>query len=216
MYVKKNRLIMVRRLTGIIPFLITMASCGQDVKCNKTVEYAFLAKKIPKEVCLPEGHQITRLYKNTDVNNDGFKDLIFDWSKINLKDGDTLYISIYNQLKDSTFVLFRTFSNLKPLYFKRYNFEYQVKDSMLNEIKSRYNEQIPPYRLEFKNDIIYMSFIIGAPFVTLNQYYQYKKDTWYLVKEEIWDESGEHIQKEKILDFEQVKIDDFNYLNYLD
>ena len=215
MNAKNNNLIM-RRFTGIMLFSITIASCGQDIKCNRAVEYDFLIKKIPEEVCLPEGHQITRLYKSTDVNKDGLKDLIFDWSKINLKDGDTLYVSIYNQLNDSTFSHFKTFNNLKPIFFKEYSFEYRVKDPMLNEIKSKYNEQIPPYRLEFKNNIIYISFIIGAPYVTINQYYQYKKDTWYLMKEEIWDESGEHIKKEKIMGFEQLRIDDFDYLNYLD
>src|SRR5690606_15661970 len=98
----------------------------QNPDCNQKVWIGKFAKLISKDICIKNGpYHISQVYEMCDVNNDGLKDLIIDYNKVNLQDGDTIFVSVYLQKSDSTFKLLKTFDNLYPIYFDRYDLEYQ-------------------------------------------------------------------------------------------
>lgn len=95
-------------------------------------------KKVPKGVCIPAGYIISEIFEPTDMNKDSLPDFIFKWRKSNLTDGDTLFVTIYIQNRDSSFSNFRTFKNLFPIYFERYDFDYIPKDEKLKTLHKKY------------------------------------------------------------------------------
>jgi hypothetical protein len=133
----------------------------QDTNCNRTVEIKEYSKILPIEVCLPKGYQVVYIYNNVDFNSDKKNDFCFAWRKINISDGDTTYISIYKQNSDSTYHIFKTFKNLRPLFFKDYSPEYHPKDSSLNELKGKYIGY-GLRKLNFENDLIKVVFAADA------------------------------------------------------
>lgn len=94
-------------------------------------------------MCILYGHNIREIFECGDVNLDGLDDYVFTYTKINPKDGDTTYVGIYYATSDTTFTLKEVYPNLYPIVFMRYDFEYRVKDSLLNEIQGMYNGNYP-------------------------------------------------------------------------
>ncbi len=138
-----------------IALCLNIASVAQIVDCNRNVWFKGDEKKIPKEVCILKGdYRITQVYERGDINDDGLEDFIFDWNKNPLEDGDTIYVTIYTQNPDSTFSHFRTFDNLYPIYFKRYDFDYIPKNEKLRKLHKKYFGHYPFLGITFeKGDI---------------------------------------------------------------
>ena len=189
---------------------------------NRNVKVKRYSKILPEEVCIPKGYWISFVRKEIDVNKDSLSDFVFDWNKPVLQDGDTLYLTVYKQNKDSSFSHLKTFSNLFPLYFKRYDRDYRfdVKlDSFLNQIHSRYDDGYPLEKLEFSNSKIIIKIRTSVTDgITLFYEYDLLVNNWLLIKREDWFEnplSGEF----EVTNTDKIKtkefIDDFDYLDYL-
>lgn len=164
----------------ILIFLITVLSgFSQDsliVECNRSVKISSFLKKMPNEVCLPKGnYQVTHIFENTDINEDGYDDFIFKYSKYPLTDGDTSYISVYTQNSDSSFSFFRTFDNLYPLYFLKYDIEFIPKDERLRLIHKKYENEYLLLNLEFNKNRIIIKRKMDAEF-NLIITYKYNKE----------------------------------------
>jgi len=105
------------RPIGILVILLSVNywSCYAQRPCNRDVNSADLAIKLPKEVCIPYGYKIFNVVDSVDLNNDDLKDVVVAWAKLPIEDGDTTFYSIYSQQKDSSFSLVRTYSNFQTL-----------------------------------------------------------------------------------------------------
>ncbi|MEM4326149.1 MAG: hypothetical protein QXU40_02515 [Candidatus Pacearchaeota archaeon] len=138
----------------IIILLHNIIVSAQDTTCNRAVQVKSYEKELPKEVCIPQGYLISDIYEKTDINGDSLNDFIFDWNKNPLKDGDTIYVTIYLQNPDGTYKYFRTFNNLYPIYFKSYSLDYIPQDTSLILIHRKYENFYPLHRLKFEKDLI--------------------------------------------------------------
>lgn len=199
--------------------LVSFSCQSQNTNCNRTVKFKSDAKLIPKGICLEEGFEFSYVYDHADITGNGLKDFIAQWRKKDLKDGDTLYLSVYQQIDSSNYELFRTFDNFYPVYFKDYDFEYDVPDSLLNELKGAYNGVDPLNQLEFnKSEIL----IHLQPGVLDHYFLHYRYDPndreWYLERriysEENYEGSLREVTNEYLWD-QKLSIDKFNYFDYL-
>lgn len=147
----------MKKIIVIAHFILTWpATCilAQSNECNQKVWVKRLAKLIPKEVCIPPGYHITEARNEVDLNGDGLKDIIFDWNKESLSDGDTIFVSAYLRNADSSYFFYRTFKNLYPIYFKSYKLDYTPKKKELENLQRRYEDQYPLIKLEFGKESI--------------------------------------------------------------
>ena len=56
-----------------IAFLFSIASYAQNTDCNRAVWIKQDEKKLPKEICIPNGnYHITEIYERVDVNGEKF------------------------------------------------------------------------------------------------------------------------------------------------
>jgi len=160
----------------LILFLCSIVSYAQNTDCNRAVWIKEDEKKLPKEICIPNGnYHITEVYEKVDVNGDGLEDFIFDWNKNPLQDGDTIYVTIYTQNSDSTFSFFRTFNNLYPIYFKSYSRDYIPKDEKLRSVHKKYRGEYLLLKLKFEKNIIEIT-IMGDATTDLIITYKYDRD----------------------------------------
>lgn len=175
--------------------------CAQNINCNSETN-SFNKnelKLIPKEICLPKGYIIWSIGDSTDINGDGLKDFFMYWRKQELpKNGDTMYLSIYEQKKDKSFMLVRKFSNLDPIYgSKIYLREYIFQDQLFKiKIEAAVRE----------GGIFYY-------------YYDNNIKNWVLKKQEYWIESPDG-NSTKIKSMEkppkEITLDKFNYKDVVD
>ena len=142
-------------LLGLVIIARGAVSVAQHTDCNRAVWFNRFTNLLPKEVCIPKGnYHITQVHERTDINEDGLEDFIFEWNKNPLQDGDTLYVTIYAQNQDSTFSHFRTFNNLYPIYFERYDSEYNPPNKKLSPLHKKYNGEYPFLELTFEKGIM--------------------------------------------------------------
>ncbi|PGH37825.1 MAG: hypothetical protein CRN43_18855, partial [Candidatus Nephrothrix sp. EaCA] len=142
-------------LLGLVIIARGAVSVAQHTDCNRAVWFNRFTNLLPKEVCIPKGnYHITRVYERADINEDGLEDFIFDWNKKTLQDGDTLYVTIYAQNQDSTFSHFRTFNNLYPIYFERYDTDYIPTSKKLRPLHKKYDDDYPFLELAFQKDVL--------------------------------------------------------------
>jgi hypothetical protein len=168
----------------------SVISVAQYTDCNRTVWINRFTNLLPKEVCIPKGnYHITEVYERIDLNGDGLEDFVFDWNKNPLQDGDTLYVSIYNQNPDSTFYFFRTFNNLYPINFKSYSLDYIPQNDNLRTIQRKFNDQYPFLKLTFEKETIQITMkedaeanlIITYKFDKLINNWRYEKSEEYFL-----------------------------------
>jgi len=202
----------MKRITLFSLLLLYFFVEAQMLDCNQTVWSNYDAKKIPKDICLSNEYQFLYIHNPTDVNGDGLDDFIFNWDRISIQDGDTTFVSIYIQNSDSTFSHFRTFNNLFPIYFDRYDIGYIPQDTSLIPLLRRYETNSTPFRkLEFKQDSLIITIYLDAK-TDLRTIYVYDKNlnNWlYKRSDEILYEGGE-----RAYDLEDKlgpTIDDFTY-----
>lgn len=206
-------------LSALLLFVSFSCQAQNQAYCNRAVRSDFYSKKIPQGICLKPGYEFSYLYDQVDVNGDGMKDFMTEWRRQDIEDGDTLFLSIYEQIDSAKYELVKTFDNLYPIYFKDYDFEYDVPDSLLNELKGAYNGGNPLNRLEFKEGeiIIYLQPGVVDHYFLHYRYDPREKD-WYLERRIYSEEDYEgnlHEVSNEYLWEERMSLDDFNYFNYL-
>jgi hypothetical protein len=207
----------------ILPVLLVFISFScqaqNQIDCNRAVRSDFYSKKIPEDICLTPGYEFSYLYDYADVNDDGLKDFITEWRKQDIQDGDTLYLSIYEQVDSAKYELAWTFDNLYPIYFQRYELSYVVEDSLLNELQGRYGGKNPLNILEFKKGEILIHLQPGVVDHYFLQYrYDPKAKNWYLEKRIYSEEDYEGNLQERTNEYlwdQKISIDKFDYFDYL-
>jgi len=207
----------------MLPILLVFISFScrsqNQVDCNRAVRSDFYSKKIPQGICLKPGYEFSYLYDRVDVNGDGMKDFITQWRKQNIQDGDTLYLSIYEQVDSAEYELARTYDNLFPIYFERYDLSYVVEDSLLNELQGAYNGSDPLRQLKFEEIKITMHLKPGAvDHYFLHYRYDPEDKDWYLDRriysEEDYEGNLHEVSNEYLWD-ERMSLAEFNYFDYL-
>ena len=193
-------------------WLLNMVACAQKNDCNRNVWIKSDEKLIPKQVCIPSGYLIYNIYEQTDFNGDGLKDFFFKWGNAELKDGDTLFVSIYNQNPDSTFTHFKTFNNLYPIYFKEYGLNYKPVNKELDDLHKKYEGEYQFLELEFKKGLISLLIKYEAK-VELEINYQYDliKRNWIYQDAELHDFALNKTSKIDLSKKVGPTINDFTY-----
>lgn len=188
--------------------------------CNQFTKLSDKYKMmIPKDFCMPSGYLCYYLINDRDLTSDGKNDLVIHWQKLNMKDGDTTFVTIYQRINDSTLIHKATLSNLYPLYFKEYVLEYDPPKDLEN-IFSKLAENAQRFKVEFrKNEIWIELFTEAQAGVDLFFKYNTNKENWYLIKEVYW--FGDNLRMErKIRETKTIKngmsIQQFNMFDYLD
>jgi hypothetical protein len=193
---------------------------GQKLSnCYRNVRSKWMKSRLDSSICLPSNsYFISDILEEVDLNDDGLKDKVISWTKVKMHDGDTIFYSIYTGNNAGTYSLMRTFSNLKPLYFKSYSDDYFTGSKRLDSIKIRYIK--PEFvEAEFIRNSILITIYIEAT-VLKKLYFVYSKNdhNWVLSREvmltiESQNETNwkkEYDRAPKIYFF----LEDFNILKY--
>lgn len=122
----------MKKITVVAFFiLIGCESRGQEStdSCTRASRpgWEFLLDKIPRNLCLPKGMLLANAYPFTDINGDALQDVVIQYHKEGLSDGDTLFTGIYFMNTDSSFTLVRKLGKLDPLYFEIRSPDYYSK-----------------------------------------------------------------------------------------
>ncbi|MBP5704792.1 MAG: hypothetical protein J6X12_08885 [Paludibacteraceae bacterium] len=182
------------------------------------METLFDAESLPAEICLPEGYVINNVLF-TDSNKDGLEDIWITWHKEKFGIGDTTFVSVYFQSKDSTYSLNKTFSNIFPIWFGDYDYRTIDENSMPEKWKSifrkyAYMYEISPLRdYSIEKNLINLDVLYDAGSVIKVIYkYDVKKNNWFYFNSCVHYRSGD----EKPIDLSKSvgpTIDDFDYLH---
>jgi len=222
-------------IMGMLIYLLFLSSkcCSQEESCNQQVRTKWLKNKIPNSVCIPKNQHIREIKSDNDINKDELNDFIITHSKINIKDRDTLFVSIYTQNADSTFLLKKTLGNLYPIILNDYSSDIYIKDSISGVFVTSYNGIYPLEKLEFLKEEVILKINVGAgETITFHFIYRKAEDNWFLEcaeyrggltrqAEELLRADGvlnEFKPTIKRIDFEkeeQIPIDDFNYFDWI-
>ncbi len=189
-----------------------------SAECNRKVESLFDAESLPAEICLPEGYVINNVLF-TDSNKDGLEDIWITWHKEKFGIGDTTFVSVYFQSKDSTYSLNKTFSNIFPIWFGDYDYRTIDENSMPEKWKSifkkyAYMYEISPLRdYSIEKNLINLDVLYDAGSVIKIIYkYDVKKNNWFYFNSCVHYRSGD----EEPIDLSKSvgpTIDDFDYLH---
>lgn len=211
-------------LTGIAPLQYCQAQ-KVNKNCNRAVKLQEYKKDLIKEVCIPGGYEISMLrtdLRDIDINGDGLGDFIFDWNRPKLKDGDTLFLTVYKMNKDSSYSFLKTFKNLYPLHFESY--DDGPKEQKYRKIyEDCYSYGYPLKYLDLNSGTISLTLKIddGSGYF-LKYQYDNKKQNWYLIKKQNWIDTTDEVtypDGRKYIELELPKksesIDDFSYEKYL-
>jgi len=129
---------------------------------------------------------------------------------------DTIYVSVYKQINDSTYSFLKTFNNLFPLFLKSY--DYPSKNALAAKIFECYADGYPLKNLTFQNGAIEMTMRIDAASGYFLKYtYISKKRNWYLTTYQEWFDRphGERRFEDHKIPEEGESIDEFSYQKYL-
>jgi len=208
-------------LFGVISILIANQSMSQVATkpCYRITKIKKQEKELIREICIPKGYIINHIYTrlvDLDANGDGLSDVIFDWHKQNLRDADTIYLTVYKMNKDSSYSLLKTFRNLLPVYISDYNNRPQKKT--INRIYECYNESPPLISIGFDNGTITLTIRIDPASGYLFKYvYKPERENWYLATFQEWIDMPDGIRKSENREIlkEDESIDDFSYQKYL-
>lgn len=180
-----------------------------DSLCNRNVEIQNYLRKLPKDICIPFGYHISFIRSETDINNDGLLDFIFEWNSPELKDGDTIFISCYLQNPDLSYSHLKSFKHLYPVYFKDYSASYVPIDSTLKELKNRMVMGYALKSLKFEGMFIKIEFKADAASDFCLEYkFDVEKENWFLIKSELTNFEEDHRDWSKVFG---PSIDDFTY-----
>lgn len=199
-------------------FFISFLSYGQNFECNQLT--AGGKRKVPKDICIPDGYNIREIFKCGDLNLDGVDDYAFTYTKIKLEDGDTTYLGIYHATSDTTFSLKKIYTNLYPISFRDYGYsDYNMKlPEELKAILAIYHGNYPLNWIKFLNGKIELS-ITQAYNESLVLHFAYDsvKDDWMLTETAFFIEYDEQTEKTmtEYKGDEQISLENFNYFDWL-
>ncbi|GAB4514889.1 MAG: hypothetical protein Tsb004_23400 [Allomuricauda sp.] len=218
----------------LISLLFLSCKCqSQEEKCNQRVRFKSLEGEIPSSICIAKNHYIREIVSKKDINNDGLNDFVLSHSKINVIDGDSLFVSIYTQKSDSSYILKKTLGNLYPVFLDDYRKQFYIKNSSLNEIEVSYSGMYPFEKLEFlKNEILLKIEVGAAETMELHFVYRKEEDNWFMEWAEYYAgltrQAEELLREDGILDEfkptteridfekeEQRPIDEFDYFDWI-
>ncbi len=194
-------------------------SCAQQSRCNRALRFNHLRSKLDSVICIPDGYQIMQINNDSDLTDDGRKDKAVRWQKIKLIDGDTIYYSIYVGKASGNWRLYKRLNNLKPLYFKNYDFESKTGNELYDSIKTNYSYPTMS-DVEFVTNSINLTFYTSA--VTIKRLfftYSLKDRTWILTREIQWFAPTRY-EDDRKQEYDRVpensmRIDDFDILKYI-
>jgi len=217
-------------LTSFFILLITVKCSSQEINCNQKVYRSSLKIKIPKSVCIPENYHIREILSQKDINNDSLKDFVFTYSKLKINDTDTLFVGVYTQKRDSTYIFKKKSGNLYPMFLEDYDSDIYINKSDETKELFSYSGNYPLNKLEFLENEIVIDFGIGeGETMELHFVYRKKESNWFLewgiyeskltkTEEEILGEKNNFIsskEKKYYEKSEQISIDEFNYFDWL-
>jgi len=205
---------------------ITVACHTQEKSCNRTVHVTSFAKRLPSDICLPEGYILWDILADTvDINGDGRIDFAARLQKIDAQDGDTTLVVLYKQSEKGNYKEWVTFDNLFPIYMDDYRYDYdRNKGDTTWLMKLRVQYQSPEFSsVLFEKDTIIVKFNTSAGsgllmYFKLNE----KQNDWNLVKQATWDGDVRTNEIKEIPDYgivipkDKYSIRKFNMLDYLD
>lgn len=222
------------KLLVIITLIFFSSSCcSQEEKCNQQVSTKWLKNKIPNSVCIPNNQHIREIKSKKDINKDKLNDFIITHSKINAKDRDTLFVSIYTQNTDSTYSLKKTLGNLYPIILNDYNSDLYINDSLSGVFVTGYNGIYPLKKLEFLEEEVVLKINIGAGETMVFHFiYRNTEDNWFLewaeYRGELTRQAEELLRADGVLNEfkptiekiyysneEQIPIDEFDYFDWI-
>jgi len=199
-------------------FILSIVSYGQDTDCNQLTKGAI--RNVPKDVCIPYGYQITKVFKCEDLNLDGSDDYVFTYTKIKPADGDTTYLGIYYTTSDTTHILKHVYTNLYPIIFGNYGYsDYNMKlPKKLKDILAIYHGNYPLNWIKFLEGKIELSIIQAYnESLVLHFTYDQEKDDWLLSETEFNEEYNDQTSttRTEYKRDERISIKDFNYFDWL-
>lgn len=163
---------------------------------------------------LPNGDYEYLPFENKyNINGDEFKDLIIKWRKKNLPEGDNQKYSVFFAVNDTMYILKKTFHNLAPLHFEKYDEYYKTGNEFLDSIKETYHGWYPCKGIDFKDSLVIIDYWYEPYYYYRNIYmYSRKMDNWYLEKKVLFERTTENKQI-KNYDMEKYKnlLEDFSY-----
>jgi hypothetical protein len=209
-----NKLLNLKHTILLILLTQVMNSNGQP--CNQQSLLNKQRNKIPSGVCIRSGHIIDEILDSVDVNGDGKFEFLVTWHLSQLRDGDTIYVSIFNKSSNGTYTNLKTFNNLFPINFKSYSLSYKVADQRFTEIHNAYNGMYPFRDLQFENSSISIK-IMSAVNEGYILVYEFRPDrnNWYLKRKEKWAEVDDRTVTELQSLVKSETIDQFSYLDYM-
>lgn len=209
----------------ILLFLLMSSCCSlaQQSKCSRTIRYSHLKAKLDSSICVPIGYHITNIYE-ADLNGDEAVDKMVRYQKVNLSDGDSIFYAIYKNAS-GRFTFLKTFSNLRPLYFK--NYDARSGNKFYDSLKRLYF--YPSHTsVELSYGTIEIS-LYTDPATIKKLFFTYSKkaDTWILSREIQWfippksyegdeklDENGRKQEFDRVPET-PLRIEDFDILKYI-
>ena len=197
---------------------ISFLSCGQNPECNQLTTGG--KRKVPKDVCVPDGYNIRVIFECGDVNLDGIDDYAFTYTKIKPEDGDTTFLCIYYATSDSTFTLKKSYTNLYPIIFLSYGFN-DRNDKLSNELKAiiaKYSGNYPLNWIKFLDGKIRISIIQAyRESLVLDFAYNAEKDDWLLTETEFNVEYDEQVRttRTEYTGDGRISIVEFDYFDWL-
>lgn len=192
-----------------------------DQNCNRLVNNKKQASQLPKGFCMPNGYSVSWIFE-ADINADENIDRLIEYQKINWKCGDTIYLSVFFGVNDTTFTHYKTYSNLyTPLV------EQSFKDIewLVNNCKDEYMSKWAwdnQMWLRFSRGQILIPFAVDL-WNGYDFYFTYDKNrnNWYLTQQQKWviPDGGYEMKYELGSILEKVVngicIDDFKINDYL-
>jgi hypothetical protein len=190
--------------------------CAQQDSCYQNSWTKRIAKKLPANVCINKEETIYQFFSDFDFNKDGLSDIAIKAGKSKKSNGDTLKLTIFRQLIDSTFVEFMQLDNIFPIYFEKYSLDYNIQDEGLLKTKNRYQEAYPLEHLKLEDNYISIRMIADATasFHLLYTYSTPEKD-WLLTEFSIVNEEIDTVINHDTFRL-GTSILDFSYFDYIE
>jgi len=203
---------------------VSTISCAQESPCNRAAFLPSYEKRLPEEICLPEGYMLRAILADTvDIDGDGNADYAIKLEKINALDGDTNLVVLYRKNPQGLLEQWKVFDNLYPVFFKDYDYEYasEYKDnSLLAKLKRRYHYALSSDVLFEKNTIVVKFNTDGGGGLLLYFSFDINFNGWKLNKQVGWFGRMGHIDGtpdyDTVIPKNKYDIEDFNMLDYLD
>ena len=203
---------------------VLFANCTtaqQKKECSQLFSIKEYKNIIEDGICIPTGNIISRVFK-VDINSDNSKDIIVKWYNKDIKNGDSIYYSMYTR-NDNEVSFYKTFNNLSPIHinYSDQSESVTLEDSLLNEVKYIYGNAINT-QPRFEKGLITMEFEVAATeYFKLYFTYSDTRNTFILTKQELYYSSDTRGQDKKLeetnvfTEDKGLEVEKFDYLDFI-